>query len=119
MQIGSAPTSKLKCVPESRLPPCRLEPPPFLFLLLLTNCFVCAACLRKRGDSVQYPRHIIWRHLAILQAANLAALTQPLQAEGKLPALRVIDEEDILLAIGITYRSTEDVQTFRRLSTTL
>jgi len=68
---------------------------------------IIRSCKRRHG--VQYPRYIAGCHLAILQTANLAALAQSLQTEREFPALRLIDEEDVLLAIGIADRSAEDV----------
>jgi hypothetical protein len=59
------------------------------------------SCSRKRRNCVQKPDHIIWCHLTVLQAADLAALAQALQTERKFPALRVVDEKDVLLAVGV------------------
>lgn len=73
----------------------------------------------NRWHCVEDPSHLIRRHLAVLHAADLAALAQTLQANGDFPALRLIDEEDIFLVVGIADRSTEDVEMFGRLLASL
>lgn len=66
-----------------------------------STTFLLRCYLSKRRDCVQKPDHIVWRHLAVLQAADLAALTQALQTERKFPALGFVDQEDVLLAVSV------------------
>jgi len=63
----------------------------------------------NRRHSIQHPRHLIRRHLRALQTAHLTSLPQPLQSKSQFPALSVIDEEDVFLAVGIADRGAEDV----------
>jgi hypothetical protein len=67
---------------------------------------------RQRRHSIQRPGHLIRRHLAILQTPDLASLTQTLQAESEFPALTIVDEEQVFLAVCVADRGAEDVQAF-------
>jgi hypothetical protein len=68
-----------------------------------------ASSQSNRRNRIQYPRHLVRRHLTVLHTPHLAALAQALQSNGQLPALRFIDEEDVFLAVCVADRSAEDV----------
>ena len=63
-------------------------------------------CSCQRRDRVEQPQHVVGSHLAVLQAADLAALAQPLQTKREFPALRLVDEEHVFLAVRVAHRST-------------
>lgn len=85
--------------PRSSLPP--------LALLLIS--------LGERRHHVKDSGHFVWRHLAVLHAADLATFSESLQANREFPALAFVNEEHILLTIGIADAGAEDVQMFGRL----
>ena len=71
--------------------------------------------LRKRRHGVEDSCNLIRRHLAVLQATHLTALSQSLEADGDFPALAFVDEEDVFLAVGVTDRCAENMEMLGRL----
>ena len=86
------------------MPSYQHSPLPFSRLLLVINDLQS-----NRRHSIQHPRHLIRRHLRALQTPHLTSLPQHLQSKSQFPALSVIDEEDVFLAVGIADRGAEDV----------
>jgi hypothetical protein len=70
---------------------------------------VLASLQRQRRYSVQCPHHLVRRHLAVLQTSHLTSLPEALESEGEFPALALVNEEQVFLAVGITHRGAEDV----------
>lgn len=69
-----------------------------------------AACLqRQRRHRVECPSNLVRRHLTILQTPDLTTFPEPLQSESEFPALRLVDEKDVFLAICVANRGAEDV----------
>ena len=75
--------------------------------------------LRQRRHRVQYSRHLARRHRRIRQGANLGALAQSLESNSDLPALRLVDQEDVFLAVAVAHGSAEEVQAFADLLASL
>jgi hypothetical protein len=61
---------------------------------------------RDRRNGIQNPCNLIRRHLAILQAPDLASFSEALQSQSELPALRLVNEEDVFLAVGVADRGS-------------
>jgi hypothetical protein len=73
----------------------------------------------QRRNSVQCPHHLVGRHLAVLQTPDLTAFAQALESECKFPALRLVDEEQVFLAVGVAHRGAKDVEVFGGLDASL
>jgi len=65
--------------------------------------------LLHRGYGIEDTSHLVRRHLTTLHTTHLTSLTQPLEPKSKFPAFRVVNQEDIFLAIGIADRGAEDM----------
>jgi hypothetical protein len=83
-----------------------------LFLFICTGIVVVGDLQRNRRNCIQDPRHLIRRHLAILHTPDLASLAQTLESDGEFPALGLVDEEDVALAVCVADRGAEDVEVF-------
>jgi hypothetical protein len=73
----------------------------------------------QRWNSIERPRHLVRCHLTVLQTPNLTALPETLESDSEFPALRLVDEEDVFLAIRVADRGAEDVEVFGGLDTSL
>tara|TARA_R110002003_G_scaffold143_13_gene13278 strand:+ start:8324 stop:8662 length:339 start_codon:yes stop_codon:yes gene_type:complete len=82
------------------------------FLFICTGIVVVGDLQRNRRNRIQDPRHLIRRHLAVLHTPDLASLAQALESDGEFPALGLVDEEDVALAVGVADRGAEDVEVF-------
>lgn len=78
--------------------------------LILPTSSHLASCHRR--NRVQDSRHLARRHCVVRERANLRALPQPLQANRNLPALRLINQEDVLLAVTVADARAEDMEMF-------
>lgn len=77
------------------------SPPPSSSLL--------TSLLGNRRKHIKYPRHLRRRNGAIIHTANLATFPQALEALGQFPALALVDDEDVSLAVAVADRGAEDV----------
>lgn len=114
MRVYSQPAIERRTKPgmySRRIPtlhPGPISSPIYTFLIHLSTSLPTSS-QRNRRNRIQNPRNLIRRHLAILHTPHLTTFAQSLQAKRKLPALALIDEEDVFLTICVADRSAEDV----------
>jgi hypothetical protein len=101
MQAKSKAKSKNEGIRHS------LTSPPFHPKTFLT--FHPTSLQSNRRHTIQHPRHLIHTHLRSLHTPHLTPLPQALEALCQFPALALVDEEDVFLAICIADRGAENM----------